>query len=377
MTESTFTFIVTEACQLKCKYCYLIGKNNAHKMSFDIARKAIDYIFSESYLQNVDKAVFDFIGGEPLLEIKLISDIVDYIVDYLSSHKHKWVLTYEIRITTNGLLYNNSEVQNFIERYKDHLSISISIDGNKEKNDENRIYSNGKGSYNDIIENVHLWMNQFPNEGTKMTISHNDVPYVYESLKYLIDLGIKKIDVNPVVEDVWVDGDEKIFQEQMIRFADFIIENDLWKELDISVFDDFIGHSLPAEQKLSPCGTMKFSIDSEGKIFPCIRYANYSLRSKSARTIGDISMGLNKNKMRVMDSFFNNIASPTKCLNCEIASECKWCPAESYDSSESGSVFVRTTYACEMHKAKVRVKNYYFNKLKTIGVYYDRSLVSR
>lgn len=372
MTERTFTFIVTEACQLKCKYCYLVGKNNAHKMSFDIARKAIDYIFSESYLQNVDRVVFDFIGGEPLLEIKLISDIMAYIVDIMLSQDHKWHSTYEIRITTNGLLYNNANVQDFIERYKEHLSISISIDGNKEKNDKNRIFSIGKGSYNDIIDNIHLWMNQFPNEGTKMTISHDDIPYVYESLKHLIGLGIKRIDVNPVIENVWEKGDEKVFQEQLVQFADYIIDNDLWKQLQISAFDEFIGHPLPAEQKLSPCGTMSLSIDSEGNMFPCIRYADYSLRSKTAKTIGNISYGINKNKMRVMESFVNDIVSPSKCLSCEVASGCKWCPAENYDSSENGSVFVRTTYACEIHKAKVRAKNYYFNKLKTTGVYYDR-----
>lgn len=372
MKELTFTLIVTESCQLRCKYCYLIGKNNAHRMSFDIAQKAIDYIFAEPFLQNVDKAVFDFIGGEPLLEIKLISNIMDYIVDYMSIHNHKWLLTYEIRITTNGLLYSSEEVQEFIEHYKDHLAISISIDGNKNKNDKNRIFPNGKGSYNDIIGNVHLWMSQFPNGSTKMTISHDDVPYVYDSLKHLIHLGIKRIDVNPVVENVWKDGDEMLFQEQLIRFADYIIDNNLWEELQISVFSYSIGHPLPTKQKMSPCGTMALSIDSEGNIFPCIRYANYSLRSKSARTIGNISCGINKNKMRVMDSFFNDTVSPTKCLICEVASGCKWCPAENYDSSDNSSVFIRTTYACEMHKAKVRAKNYYFNKLKTIGVYYGR-----
>lgn len=76
--------------------------------------------------------------------------------------------------------------------------------------------------------------------------------------------------------------------------------------------------------------------------------------------------------MRAMESFINNTVFPQECINCEVASGCKWCPAENYDSSENGSVFVRTTYACEMHKAKVRAKNYYFNKLKTTGVFYDK-----
>lgn len=71
MSERTFTFIVTEACQLRCKYCYLIGKNYAHKMTFGVARKAIDYIFAEPFLQNVDKVVFDFMAASRCLKLNL------------------------------------------------------------------------------------------------------------------------------------------------------------------------------------------------------------------------------------------------------------------------------------------------------------------
>ena len=38
------TFIVTKDCQLACKYCYLVGKNEKERMSWNIAKKAIDYI---------------------------------------------------------------------------------------------------------------------------------------------------------------------------------------------------------------------------------------------------------------------------------------------------------------------------------------------
>ena len=40
------TFIVTKDCQLACKYCYLVGKNTNEKMSWDIAKKSIDYILN-------------------------------------------------------------------------------------------------------------------------------------------------------------------------------------------------------------------------------------------------------------------------------------------------------------------------------------------
>lgn len=38
------TFIVTKDCQLACKYCYLVGKNDKERMSWDVAKAAVDYI---------------------------------------------------------------------------------------------------------------------------------------------------------------------------------------------------------------------------------------------------------------------------------------------------------------------------------------------
>ena len=35
----SITFIVTKDCQLACKYCYLVGKNEKERMSWDIAKK--------------------------------------------------------------------------------------------------------------------------------------------------------------------------------------------------------------------------------------------------------------------------------------------------------------------------------------------------
>lgn len=44
--SKTITFIVTKDCQLACKYCYLVGKNEKERMSWEIAKKAVDYILS-------------------------------------------------------------------------------------------------------------------------------------------------------------------------------------------------------------------------------------------------------------------------------------------------------------------------------------------
>ena len=66
----TVTFIVTEDCQLRCQYCYLVGKNKRNKMDFEIARKTIEYILQENSFFNDEAIIWEFIGGEPFLESK-------------------------------------------------------------------------------------------------------------------------------------------------------------------------------------------------------------------------------------------------------------------------------------------------------------------
>ena len=71
------TFIVTKDCQLACKYCYLVGKNTKERMSWDVAQKAINYILDHEEDFSEENVIFDFIGGEPFLEIDLIDKICD------------------------------------------------------------------------------------------------------------------------------------------------------------------------------------------------------------------------------------------------------------------------------------------------------------
>ena len=86
--SKNITFIVTKDCQLACKYCYLVGKNANERMPFEIAKQAIDYILSCEEEMQEESVVWDFIGGEPFLEIDLIDKICDYIKTRMFEMKH-------------------------------------------------------------------------------------------------------------------------------------------------------------------------------------------------------------------------------------------------------------------------------------------------
>ena len=109
--SKTVTFIVTKDCQLVCKYCYLVGKNSKERMSFETAKKSIDYLLSSPKHSNEEAVVFEFIGGEPFLEIDLIDQICDYIKTQLYIKEHHWFNAYRFSFSTNGLNYHTNKVQ--------------------------------------------------------------------------------------------------------------------------------------------------------------------------------------------------------------------------------------------------------------------------
>lgn len=362
------TFIVTKDCQLACKYCYLVGKNDKERMSWEIAKKAIDYILSRENEFREKSVVWDFIGGEPFLEIELIDKICDYLKMEMFRLNHHWFDSYRFSFSTNGINYDSPQVQNFIIKNKEHLSIGITIDGTQRKHDLNRIWKGGeeeRGSYNDVVRNIPLWLKQFPGGGTKVTISSNDLPYIKESVLHLYSLGIQEVNINVVFEDVWKEGDDLILEEQLVELADSIIEHGYYKKFACSFFSEHIGKPMSVVNDNSNwCGAGKMlAIDAAGNFYPCTRFARYSLRNKEPIIIGNIRDGINNNLLRPFLSLDRVTQSPQQCIDCEVASGCAWCQGENYDTADSETIFQRSTAICKMHKARVRANNYYWNKL--------------
>lgn len=376
--SKTITFIVTKDCQLACKYCYLVGKNAKERMSWNIAQQAIDYILEHEFDFPEESVVFDFIGGEPFLEIDLIDRICDYLKKEMFRRNHHWFNSYRFSFSTNGINYDSEKVQNFIKKNYDHLSIGITVDGTQKKHDLNRIWKTNdmekglmpnpkdeRGSYVDVIKNIPLWLEQFPNAGTKVTVSSADIPYIKESVLHLYSLGIHDVSINCVFEDVWHEGDDVLFEEQLFELADSIIDKNLFEDFSCSFFSEIIGKPLDKiTDNQNWCGAGRMlSIDAAGNFYPCTRFAQYSLREKKAWTIGNVHDGIDKNKLRPFLTLDRCTQSAPECVDCEVASGCAWCQGENYDAAETPTIYQRSVAICKMHKAQVRANNYYWNRL--------------
>ena len=374
----SITFIVTKDCQLACKYCYLVGKNNEERMTWEIAKQAIDYILDNESSFKEESVVWDFIGGEPFLEIDLIDKICDYLKLEMYRRNHHWFNSYRFSFSTNGINYHTEKVQNFIRKNREHLSIGITIDGTRQKHDLNRIWKTDemkkgimprhheeRGSYDDVVKNIPLWLEQFLNAATKVTISSSDIPYIKESVLHLYSLGIHQVNINCVFEDVWKEKDDIQFENQLIQLADTIIEGEYYKDYMCSFFQEHIGKPMDSKRdNQNWCGAGKMlSIDAAGNFYPCTRFAQYSLRCKNAWIIGNINDGIDSNKLRPFLTLDRCTQSSQECIDCEVASGCAWCQGENYDAADTPTIYQRATAICKMHKARVRANNYYWNKL--------------
>ena len=350
--NQSIEFVVTQDCNLRCSYCYQTHKNNKHRMSYKVAKDAIDYILNNPQLFSSDSVILDFICGEPLLEIDLISKIVDYFKVRAYELNNKWFDSFRITMTTNGILYNNKKVQKFIKENRDTLAICITIDGTKEKHNMNRVYPDGSGSYDDVARNIPLWLKEFPHYGTKVTIGHDDLPYIKESIIHLYELGITMIPANVVYEDVWEDGDAEIFEQQLIELADYIIDNNLWNKFNTTLFTDNLGSpNKPSQLLTNWCGSGKMiSVDADGNLFPCLRYMSYSLNNYEPCPIGNIYDGIDFDKVRPFLAVNTASQSSEECIKCDVATGCAWCQGNNYDNSKNGTSYERATFICEMHK---------------------------
>ena len=371
----SITFQVTEDCNLRCTYCYqTIKKKN--RMSFETAKEFIDMILEDpdrcnGYINPNDNigVILDFIGGEPLLEIDLIDQIVDYFRERTFILKHHWATNFMISISSNGMLYFDEKVQKFIKKNKEHLSFSISIDGNKKLHDSCRLDVDGNGTYDRAMKAAKHYMNELHlYMGSKITLAPENINYTSEAIIALMNEGYNEINFNCVFEEGWTIEHARIYYKELKKLADYVLNNDLEKTKYLSQFNSKIGHPLDEKDNNNWCGGdgKMIALDYKGDIFPCLRYMETSLDGQQEPyVIGNIKDGIAKceshcNRCSTLENITRRSQSTDECFDCPIASMCAWCSAHNYQIY--GTPNKRATFICNMYKSEVLANIYFWNK---------------
>lgn len=369
----TVTFQVTDKCNLACTYCYQINKGE-RAMKLGDAKKLIDMLLDgddrvKDYINPIisPAIIIEFIGGEPFLQAKLIEQICDYFVDSAIERCHPWATKYMFSICSNGTLYFNDDVQHFLKKYGDHLSFSVTIDGNKELHDACRIFPDGSPSYDLAIAAAQDWVKRGGEMGSKITISPNNLDYMNKAIIHMVELGYDDINANTVYEKGWTLDDAKKYYKLLKEIADYWNDNDLVESHYLSLFVESFFRPKSEEDNQNWCGgtgTM-LSMDPDGYLYPCIRYMESSVGNDvPPLRIGSVNEGIGQTKCtRDCINCLNNITRRTQstdeCYYCPIAEGCSWCSA--YNYQVHGTPDKRATFLCDMHKARALANSYFWN----------------
>ena len=373
----TITFIVTHACPLRCSYCYQSNKAE-RRMTFDIAKRCVDLLFDEdiknSRYINEDKMnglILDFIGGEPLLEIELIDQIMDYFIFKALDLNHRWAVRHMISISSNGVLYFDPKVTSFLRKHQGRVHIGITIDGNQKLHDTCRKFPDGRPSYHLAAAAFKDAQRRFGQDGTKLTIAQANLPYFFEACRDMIsEFDLKYLQGNVVFEDEWTNQDANLYYYQLKQLADWLIETERWATTWVAFFDSFIGHEISEHETQTYCGGAgdMLAFDIDGTCYPCLRYSPVSMPKEFSKQfiIGHCDTGLESTPCQqscvsCLYSITRRTQSTDECWNCPIGSGCANCLA--WDAEHNGSPNIRCTHICPMHHARVLATSYFYNTL--------------
>ncbi len=155
-TASQLILVLTEKCNLRCKYCvysdkYYNTSNFSEKvMTFDTAKSSIDY-YLQIHLKKresgyLGKPQISFYGGEPLIKFDLIKEVVLYIRSIGID-----VLYY---ITTNGVLLSEDIIRFLVDN---NFNVTFSLDGYKENHNKNRVTSGGEPTFDTVMSKIDFY----------------------------------------------------------------------------------------------------------------------------------------------------------------------------------------------------------------------------
>lgn len=262
-----YHLILTEDCNSRCRYCY--GKSiqdsnlkSTPPFSYDFS---VPPVFSvpieklQTFLEKDTHAVVIFYGGEPLLEIEKIKEIVNTIA-----------IPY--RMQTNGLLLDEVPVSVLSKIDK----ILISLDGTRERTDYNR----GTGTFDRVMNNIcNITSRGYEGELiARMTIAQ-EFPDIFHQVRSLLSEGFTSIHWQLDAGFYGSDFNERTFSwfvEEYTQSLDVLIA--FWMEkleqgevIRLYPFIGIVESLLSEESTLLRCGAghAGYAICTDGRIVAC------------------------------------------------------------------------------------------------------------
>ncbi len=349
---------VSNACNLRCTYCYAnYGQysTSENTMSFETAQKTIQYFLNEYG----SIGMINFFGGEPLIAFGLIEKVVAYVEELVAKNEMKKP---NFSMVSNGTLMKD-EIADFL--FKHHFSVTISIDGPKEIHDHHRPFVSQKGSHEKVVKAIQTLKSKGLTPGVEVTFSqkHLDMGITPLSiLKYLRDdLGVSHVTLAPVGQrddtELNLSEQRKNFNDQYLEAVRFSLDsltsnNPIYLSFVTQLLNPIRTNTQRPQEQFcyASLGNDHFAVSAKGEFFPCQMFNDnqkYKLGS-----IHDGSLKSLPSYQKVMNEFSAQGKDHKDCINCWAKEACFICTAGVL--LETGSLDAIPKHRCDLVKRSLK-----------------------
>lgn len=329
---------MTNQCNLRCTYCYVWKTSD--KMSDEIARKAVEKIIDSAKTHGFKKITIKFSGGECLLELQKVLDLV-YLGRKLAKRAK---IDIEFVVLTNGVLLTEKTAKILKE---ENLRAAVSLDGLEKYHNSQRVFANGLGSFKYVEKGIENLLKAKVLFNVSVTITSKNIENIPDLTKYLLNHNIpfafNFYRENPYVKES-LEGDDKKLVEYLKKAYKLIYENPPRYSL-INGLLDRITFKRP---HLFTCGmgNSYVVVRQDGKIVSC-----QMTLEKPIGSIEDRDLIETMRKGNFVRPKGLTVEGKTPCKDCQWKYICcGGCPLLTFE--QKGSYQINSLY-CSIYKALI------------------------
>ena len=226
-------------CNLACKYCYYLEKNNLYDKSHrHIMSDEMLEQFTREYIeaQTMPQVLFTWHGGEPLMRS------IDFYKKALALQK-KYARGRRIDnvIQTNGTMLTDEWCEFFAQN---NWLVGISIDGPQKYHDHYRLTTTGNPSWQKVMHGIELLKKHHVEWNAMAVVNAYNADHPLEFYHFFKDNGCQYLQFTPIVERLTQHQDGRtlasLADDKEIPLADFSVTPEQWGNFLCAIFDEWV-----------------------------------------------------------------------------------------------------------------------------------------
>lgn len=353
-------YIMTKAagssCNLACKYCYYLEKNNLYKdrqpdKRFILTDELLEK-FIEMYIesQTTPQVLFCWHGGESLMRpLSFYKRVVELQKKYARGR------IIDNTIQTNGTLLNDEWCRFFKDN---NWLVGVSIDGPQEFHDEYRKNKIGAPSFRKVMQGIDLLKKHGVEWNALAVVNDFNGDYPLDFYHFFKEIECRYIQFTPIVERIIPRKDGRYLASPMdaqnIPLADFSVSPEQWGDFLCTIFDEWvrndvgeyfiqifdatlanwIGEQPGVCSMAKTCGHAGV-MEYNGDVYSCDHFVFPEYKLGNIRTHTLIEMMFSERQQKFGNDKFDKL--PSQCRNCRYLFACNGeCPKNRFAITADG-----------------------------------------